>query len=325
MKKAFSLIVAITVLLAAFAGCGAGTNSESLDTLIALGAQYLVDGEYGEAIVAFDKAIKVDNKSVVAYVGLGDANLGLEDYEKAGDAYERAIEIDDQTVEAYIGRADVYLFEGNSESAVAALNEGYEVTGSAKLSSIVEEINAGTYEPTVLHMDWESMRDTVNNNADVNGDDEVRIAKWIDYFDSNGEQVKGEGYDASGNLVETKTFKEGATDINGERDVQYYDEDGNFIKFEEYASDGALQSYMIFKYGTGEYPIEGESYDADGIIRSTTYYDEDFNLVKSKSVIANNFNGSWEVGGYEICYYDGEGNVTKSEIYDLDGNLIDIQ
>ena len=99
MKKVFSLIVAIAVLLAAFTGCGADTDSESLEALIALGAQYLVDGEYGEAVVAFDKAIKVDNKSVVAYIGLGDAHLGLEDYEKAGDAYERAIEIDDQTVE----------------------------------------------------------------------------------------------------------------------------------------------------------------------------------------------------------------------------------
>ena len=63
--------------------------------------------------------------------------------------------MDDQTIEAYIGRADAYLFEENTESAVAILNEGYEATGNAELSSIVEEINAGTYEPSILHMDWQ--------------------------------------------------------------------------------------------------------------------------------------------------------------------------
>ncbi len=231
MKKRNSIVMALVLCLAAFVGCGTGTSSESIEELIALGAQYLVDGNYSEAVVAFDKAIKVDDKSIVAYVGLGDANLGLEDYEKAGDAYEKAIAVDNQTIEAYIGRADAYLFEDNAESAVAILNEGYEATGADAFTNILEAIADNRYEPSVLHMDWESMYDAGDSgdlhiaNSEESEDlqdahSAIIVHAWEGsskdgeycgwdeyYFDNKGRMTANIWYSADGELEYKETWE----------------------------------------------------------------------------------------------------------------------
>lgn len=233
MRKIISILMVVVLCLAVFVGCGTGVNSESLDELIALGAQYLIDGNYSEAVVAFDKAIKVDNKSIVAYVGLGDGNIGLGDYEKAGEAYENAIEINNQTVEAYIGRADAYLFEENEERALAILNEGYEVTGVEAFTNILEAIANGRYEPSVLHMDWESMCDAENADASDNAMD-----------DSEGE----DGFN-SHNAIMVHAW-EGSSKAGYYLgwDEYYFDEKGRMLANIWYSEEGELEYKETWEY-----------------------------------------------------------------------------
>ncbi len=97
MKKAISVLMVIVICGVCLLGCTAKA-SESLDEFIVLGTQYLLDRNYEEAVVAFDKAINVDGKCIIAYVGKADANLGLENYPEAESVFSKIIEID----EAYI-------------------------------------------------------------------------------------------------------------------------------------------------------------------------------------------------------------------------------
>lgn len=55
------------------------------------------------------------------------------DYGHAQEAYEKALEIDEESVLAYRGLADDYLTQGQQAEAESILMEGYEVTGSEVL------------------------------------------------------------------------------------------------------------------------------------------------------------------------------------------------
>ncbi len=44
-----------------------------------LGYKYLEEGKYKEAIIAFNKVIKIDNKKIDAYLGKSQAEIGLKD------------------------------------------------------------------------------------------------------------------------------------------------------------------------------------------------------------------------------------------------------
>lgn len=104
-----------------------GTESaESLDEFIVLGTQYLLDGNYEEAVVAFDKAINVDGKCIIAYVGKADANLGLENYPEAESVFSKIIEID-EAFQYYI------LFEYDANGNVTK-ETSYNADGTLDMS-----------------------------------------------------------------------------------------------------------------------------------------------------------------------------------------------
>ena len=91
--------------------CACVQNAPSWQEQYDLGARYLSDGNYEEAIIAFTAAIKIDPKRPEAYVGRGDAYIGSGETEETLAAaqadYEKAIELDDTDMAAYLGLADV--------------------------------------------------------------------------------------------------------------------------------------------------------------------------------------------------------------------------
>ena len=128
MRKYFLWTVFMIALLAA-CGQSAPTWQEQYD----LGLRYLSEGNYEEAIIAFAAAIEIDPKQPLAYVGRGDAYMGLEQTEENLSAaqadYECAIELDEALVEAYLGLAEVYIRQGQYEKALEILNSGLEKAG----------------------------------------------------------------------------------------------------------------------------------------------------------------------------------------------------
>lgn len=66
-------------------------NSTTWQEQYNLGARYLSEGNYAEAIIAFTAAIEIEPKRPAAYEGLADAYIGLEDMESAIKALEDGI------------------------------------------------------------------------------------------------------------------------------------------------------------------------------------------------------------------------------------------
>lgn len=81
-----------------------------------MGVRYLSESNYEEAIVAFTAAIEIDPKQAPAYVGRGDAYIGLGEMGKnlaaALEDYEIAIKLDEFFVSAYLALAEVYIRRG---------------------------------------------------------------------------------------------------------------------------------------------------------------------------------------------------------------------
>ena len=80
MKRA--TLLALTVSACLLTGC---TNA------LKDGTGYLEDGNYKEAVTAFQKAVDEGKKTAEAYRGLGMAYYEQEDYASAKDAFEKAL------------------------------------------------------------------------------------------------------------------------------------------------------------------------------------------------------------------------------------------
>lgn len=150
-------------LLCLMAGCQkAPTWQEHYD----LGMQYLTESNYKEAILAFTAAIKIDPRQVEAYVGRADAYMGL--YQSGGEDnlqlaqldYEEALRLDDQLVEVYLRLAGLYIQQGETEKALALLQQGYEATGDERLSTggtTSKETGAPVFEEREGYRDFASL------------------------------------------------------------------------------------------------------------------------------------------------------------------------
>lgn len=68
-----------------------------------LGVRYLSEGNYEEAIIAFTAVIEIDPKQAPAYVGRGNAYIGLGETEEnltaAQADYEQAVELEETNVD----------------------------------------------------------------------------------------------------------------------------------------------------------------------------------------------------------------------------------
>ena len=85
MRRAFSLLLAVLLLLSLAACGGKNTWQEQYD----LGMRYLNEGNYQEAVIAFEAAIKIDPMRPEAYLGAAEAYVGLGDTDSARKILEK--------------------------------------------------------------------------------------------------------------------------------------------------------------------------------------------------------------------------------------------
>ena len=116
MKKLTALLTALALILGLCACSAAATWQEQYD----LGVRYLSEGNYQEAIIAFNAAIEIDPKQVDVYMNLVDAYIAL----------------------------------GNLDSALQTLRDGYAATGDARLQARIDELTALAPTPTVGNLTW---------------------------------------------------------------------------------------------------------------------------------------------------------------------------
>ncbi len=104
MKKLISIILIISIAFT-LASC-ANVEKPDWQTSLDLGQKYLLDGNYEQAIIEFNKVIEIDPKNVEAYIGLTEA----------------------------------YAAQGDYDSAIAVLEQGYAETGNQSLQNRINEL-----------------------------------------------------------------------------------------------------------------------------------------------------------------------------------------
>lgn len=121
------LIAVMAVILCA--GCKKSAEQQIAEQL-ELGQKYLLNQEYEEAVVAFEKVIKLEARQISAYVGLSEAYVALEENHKAIEVLEQAQEIlekeydeaspmFDEAGQVFDDLADFYEQGGENEKASA--------------------------------------------------------------------------------------------------------------------------------------------------------------------------------------------------------------
>ena len=109
---AVAAITIITTIAAILIFSGGNEIAESPQTLLDLGEQYLLELDYEQALVQF----------------------------------LRVIEIEPMNARAYIGAAESYIGLGDTDNAIAILEQGYEQTSDSEIKRILDEL---TFVPEI--------------------------------------------------------------------------------------------------------------------------------------------------------------------------------
>jgi tetratricopeptide (TPR) repeat protein len=104
-------LVKIAILSLTAAGlCSCAGNPEKAKTrYLASGQNYMKNGQYASASIAFRNALKIDPRYVEAYYQLAQADLAQQEWRGAYASLEKAIELDSNRMDARLDRGRIYF------------------------------------------------------------------------------------------------------------------------------------------------------------------------------------------------------------------------
>ena len=328
-----SFILYIFVIVLGISGCSSENNSamkneqefiwqEQYD----LGMQYLEEGDYEAAIVAFTAAIEIDPNQAVLYLERGNAYIRDGETEDnlamALADYQQAVDLASAMAEAYLGIADVYVRQGDYDAALDILNKGLSETDSNDMiAAKIEEMESGNITDSYGNIRRRSSYDSSGNLV------------WYHEltYDEYGRETSVTSYDEAGTQTAHLdiTYQDGLPsasytyDTDGilDKTIRTYDNDGNVIRYEYYNGD-VFWGYSIPQYDSNGYCTQSERYNADGQLMSVSRdeIDNQGNILKHESYYVNP-DQSLELSEYEQYEYDSNGNVIRSSLYYGDGQL----
>lgn len=119
-------ILWLGIFLLLLGGCGSGKGEE----LNQEGLKKFREGQFSEAVAAFEGAIVEDNREPLYYDNMGMAYLEMGDYASAESAFQMALNLSEKDKYAYRGLGITYLRQGRYEEAVAAFFTAIEMAGT---------------------------------------------------------------------------------------------------------------------------------------------------------------------------------------------------
>jgi tetratricopeptide (TPR) repeat protein len=150
--RAFTAFLFIVIL----AGCGA-TAELGISELLDLGHKYLLEENYEEAILTFEKAIAVESKNALGYIGAAMADMGLEKPEEAVAILERGLEV--------IGAIGADARDNS---------EGIVFKGINYIIDLIELIKSGEYSAGAAEQIWQDAYAVwTGTTAPVDGSEET--------------------------------------------------------------------------------------------------------------------------------------------------------
>ncbi len=133
-RKSVFIGVAVALLLVIVGVTMFSRGGESdLKKKLELANQYITEGKYEEAVLAFEAVLAIDENSVEARVGLSQACIKLEDYAKAEEVLRQGLALDKTQTALWDSLLAVCEVSGRSTEELAALvKEAFEATGNEK-------------------------------------------------------------------------------------------------------------------------------------------------------------------------------------------------
>ena len=360
MKMGKRICSVLLLLMLLLTGCGKSTE-EKWQEQYDLGMRYLLEENYGEAIVAFTAAIEIEPNQALAYVGRGGAYIGSGETEDNLNAaladYQSAIRLDSMNAEAYVGAADSYIRQGIYELASEILQTGFDQTKDEQIQSRIDEIESGYVFDSSGGLRMET----------IFGEDGQRLGYYVYSYYPDGGRKEIIAYDADGNETgrgdntydeQGRPLQECYQENDGTIGITRYTYNENEVRVESYSQDGELVSFAIRELNedgkvirerrgaseseidtivTYEYDDRGrltrmvEDFGEGGRLENLYDYDEDDNCIHTVQYhgdreLSHEIWYEWEDGRLvkETMqdYLTGYGSGTTVYEYDAEGNLI---
>ncbi|WP_031547542.1 tetratricopeptide repeat protein [Oribacterium sp. FC2011] len=247
MKKIIRVFINLLIVLTL---CSCASKAQQIEKQLTLGNKYLIDLDYEQAILAFNKVIEIDPKITDAYNGLGEAYYkqaqAQTDYTAADPLYmnssenyktvlalisdgtgtttsEKSLEVINNDVlgvltELYGAWADMALKVGDTDRAVEILEEGYLILRDEELLKKSQAINV------IKESGFGSTARPVSMAYFINGEENPLYTVVFEY-DSAGNLVAGHYHRELRNRTRTGTYT--------------YTYEGNILKTSEFVwNDG---------------------------------------------------------------------------------------
>lgn len=284
MKKIIALFNAL-VLLACLCACKSTADrwQEQYD----LGVRYLSDGEYEEAIIAFNAAIEIDPMQADAYLNLANAYIGMNDFDAAREILERGYELtQSEALKSKLEELDsgnIFDFWGNPRK-----RSGYDGEGNLKWFHIYEYDKKQTVSVT-----------TYNASG-------AQTGYWDGYrYDEDGKLLNSMAYTVDDGIV-CATVE------------SIYDEQGYVTRTNHFGLDGSLQSHNIHEYDDAGRQVRINYYDAEGNLQSESHYAFD----GDRCTGCTQYDADGTLIGREEYRYDEQGKMIGSVFYGSDGTIL---
>ena len=147
-KKLIMIILAIVVAVSSIFIYKGAIAPKLYDKYLNTGIKYLMNGQYEEAILAFDKAIKIEPKTTEARVYQAKAYVGNEELDKAVEVLEETQNID-KTNEELLKQILEILNEIDSDIAYEFLDRFIDNIGEANISQDIKDmLNSSNETPS---------------------------------------------------------------------------------------------------------------------------------------------------------------------------------
>lgn len=191
-------ILALSIGISVYSAPG-----HQLSRQLALGHKYLENGQYKEAILAFENAITIDEKCTEAYIGGIEAYLLTEDRETLPAFYDKAVAMIensekefleqhmDDAVEIYLSADQVYAEA--PEQAVEVLEKGWSRTEKTEIKDKLIDHYFMIVEKTDEIKDYQEELEVYDRLLELAGSDErvlealkKCLADYMDFLTDEG-------------------------------------------------------------------------------------------------------------------------------------------
>ncbi len=271
MKKV-SIGVTVGVVLLAVAICVliSGRITSPFEKQLELGYKYLQEGNYEEAILAFEKAIEINPKKADGYLGIAEAHIRCNNFDKALEILKAGLEktngneniakklaeIESGNIKDSDGKVRKETWRDGSGNITNYNIMNYNLDG--KLVETLYYTGDGSLSGTQVS-EYDTSGDIIRENESVYFDDgSSQEDSTIYQYDGNGEMVKKEYYtndeltgystiskSSDGKFLTTQHYGS-AGDFRG-KSVSEFDVNGKIIKQTDYDENSALSEYWIYE------------------------------------------------------------------------------